>query len=81
MEEPDFPAALAEILLDGSSLDPAETSYFLGRDSVISTRRASAMARWRERLFAWMRRNERPAAAYFRIPPDRAVEIGVVVEI
>ena len=70
MEEPDIPAALAEISLDGASLDPdGRSSYFLGRDSVISTARASGMARWRERLFAWMRRNERPAAAYFRIPP------------
>jgi KUP system potassium uptake protein len=81
MEEPDIPAALAEVSLDGAPLHPGETSYFLGRDSVISTTRASGMARWRERLFSWMRRNERPAAAYFRIPHDRAVEIGIVVEI
>jgi len=81
MEEPDVPAALADVLLDGSPVDPQETSYFLGRDSVLSTPRISKMARWRERLFAWMRRNERPAAFYFRIPPERAVEIGVVVEI
>jgi KUP system potassium uptake protein len=81
MEEPDVPAALADVLLDGSPVDPQETSYFLGRDSVVSVPRLSGMARWRERLFAWMRRNERPAATYFRIPPERAVEIGVVVEI
>ncbi len=81
MEEPDVPAALADVLLDGSPIDPLETSYFLGRDSVISVARASGMARWRERLYAWMRRNERPAAVYFGIPPERAVEIGVVVEI
>jgi KUP system potassium uptake protein len=81
MEEPDVPGALADVLLDGSPVDPLETSYFLGRESVISSPRPSGMVRWRERLFAWMRRNERPAAAYFRIPPERAVEIGVVVEI
>jgi KUP system potassium uptake protein len=81
MEEPDVPAALADVLLDGLPVDLQETSFFLGRDSVVSVARVSGMARWRERLFAWMRRNERPAVTYFRIPPERAVEIGVVVEI
>ena len=81
MEEPDIPAALAEVSLDGFRLHPAETSYFLGRESVLSAPRSSGMARWRERLFSWMRRNERPASAYFRIPPDRAVEVGILVEI
>jgi len=39
------------------------------------------MARWRERLFSWMRRNEGRATSFFRIPPSRAVEVGIQVEI
>jgi KUP system potassium uptake protein len=39
------------------------------------------MARWRERLFAVMSRNARPATAYFRLPPNRVVELGAQIEL
>ena len=39
------------------------------------------MARWRERLFSWMRRNEGRATAFYKIPPVRAVEFGIQLEI
>lgn len=81
MEEPDVPEGLRGLVLDGKPVDPLAVSYFLGRDSVISTDRVSGMARWRERLFSWMRRNEARAAAFYRIPPARAIEFGIQVEI
>jgi KUP system potassium uptake protein len=39
------------------------------------------MASWREHLFAFMARNAGRAAGFFRLPPDRIVELGVQVEI
>jgi KUP system potassium uptake protein len=39
------------------------------------------MARWRERLYARMLRNARSTAAFFQLPADRVVELGVRVEI
>jgi KUP system potassium uptake protein len=81
MEEPDVPAGLRGLVLDGKELDPLAVSYILGRDALIATDRPSGMARWRERLFSWMRRNEARAAAYYRIPPSRAIEFGIQVEI
>jgi KUP system potassium uptake protein len=39
------------------------------------------MARWRERLFAFMSRNARAATAFFNLPPNRVVELGAQVEI
>ena len=39
------------------------------------------MALWREKLFAWMTRNARPATAYFSLPPNRVVELGMQVEL
>jgi len=39
------------------------------------------MPRWRERLFAWMRRNEARASAFYKIPTSRAIEFGIQVEI
>jgi len=81
MEEPDVPGGLRGLVLDGQELDPLSVSYFIGRDSIISTEKPSTMARWRERLFAWMRRNEARASAFYKIPPSRAIEFGIQVEI
>lgn len=59
---------------------PAETSFFLSRQAVIVGGK-SAMAAWRRRLFGWMLRNAQPASDFFRIPPNRAIEIGTQVVI
>jgi KUP system potassium uptake protein len=80
MDEPNVPAAL-ELAGDlGLPLDPEEVTFFLGRETVIVTRSA-AMAVWREKLFVLMARNAVRATAFFRLPPDRVVELGVQVEI
>jgi KUP system potassium uptake protein len=60
--------------------DPAGTSFFLSRDSVISAR-PEGMPAWRERIFAWMMRNAQPAADFFRLPHDRVIEIGTQIVI
>jgi KUP system potassium uptake protein len=81
MDEPNVPQALSGIGAAGRApLDPENTTYFLGRETIIATRRAG-MALWRERLFALISRNATTATAYFGIPPDRVVELGEQVEI
>jgi KUP system potassium uptake protein len=80
MEEVDIPAALAAIREDGLSFSPMETTYFLGRETVIASGHPG-MALWRERLFAVMSRNAQSATAFFRLPPNRVVELGAQVEI
>jgi KUP system potassium uptake protein len=80
MEEPDVPALLASAGARGLEFRPAETTYFLGRETIISSAKPG-MARWRERLFGVMVRNASPATAYFRLPPNRVVELGTQVEI
>jgi len=78
MDEPHIPSLLA------SRPDLAkfggDVSYFLGRESLVSTPKRG-MAPWREKLFAWMSRNAQPATAFFGLPPDRVVELGVQVEL
>jgi KUP system potassium uptake protein len=59
---------------------PNETTYFLGRETVLASTRPG-MAQWRERLFGVMLRNATPASAFFRLPPNRVVELGSQVEI
>ncbi len=58
----------------------ADTSYFLGRETLIMTKK-KGMARWRKMLFAVMSRNARPANAFFQIPPNRVVELGAQIEL
>ncbi|MCC7125140.1 MAG: potassium transporter Kup [Acidobacteria bacterium] len=77
MEDVDVPQALRE----APALQVTdEATYFLGRETLLLTRTA-AMAHWRERLFVFMARNAGRAAGFFRLPPDRIVELGVQVEI
>jgi len=78
MEMPDVPRALATC--PGLALDPARTSYYLGRETLLSTG-SSKMARWRKWLFAFVSRNARPATAYFGLPPNRVVELGMQIDL
>ncbi|MBI4264686.1 MAG: potassium transporter Kup [Acidobacteria bacterium] len=81
MEEPNIPQALAGAAERLGRFDPRDATYFLGRETIIATRRRRGMAVWRERLFALMSRNATTATAYFGIPPDRVVELGEQIEI
>ena len=78
MDKPDLPQALALCRLPELSFEMMETSFFLGRETVIP-QVGSEMALWREKLFAAMFRNAGSAAAYFRLPPNRVVELGAQV--
>ncbi|HVK37744.1 MAG TPA: potassium transporter Kup [Candidatus Kapabacteria bacterium] len=80
MEDPDIPAALRKVQTAGLSLKHMETTYFLGREVLIATKKPG-MAIWRERLFAWMSQNSRSATSFFQLPPNRVVELGTQVEI
>ena len=79
MEDPDVPDALAQAREQGLKLDPDDLTYFLGRETIIVSRR-KGMAIWREHLFVLMARNAVRATAFFRLPPERVVELGVQVE-
>lgn len=80
MEEPNVPRALSAHPPPDFELDPMQTSYFMGRERLLPSRRPG-MAFWRERLFAIMSRNARDAASWFGIPPNRVVELGAQIEL
>ena len=80
MEEPDVPAALALGAAQGLPLGAEKMTFFLGVETLLSTHR-EGMARWRERLFAVMSRNAVRATSFFRIPPERVVELGMQIEL
>ena len=80
MENPDVPRALRKLKLDGRGFEPMDTTFFLGRETLIASKRPG-MAIWREHVFAWMARSEGRATAFFNIPPGRVVELGLQVEL
>jgi KUP system potassium uptake protein len=80
MEDPNVPAALNAAQAKGLEIDAGDVTYFLGRETILVTRRRG-MAIWREILFVLMTRNAVRATAFFRLPPERVVELGVQVEI
>ncbi len=80
MEEPNVPQALAALRGKGLELKPLETTYFLGRETLIPTNKPG-MALWRERLFTVMHRNARTATSFFCLPPNRVVELGAQIEL
>jgi KUP system potassium uptake protein len=80
MEEPDIPAALAGLAPAGLVLRPMETTYFLGRETVVRSR-SGRISGWRAALFGIMNRNATPASSFFRLPPNRVVELGAQIEL
>jgi KUP system potassium uptake protein len=80
MQDPNVPDALRAAQLRGLEIDADDVTYFLGRETILVTHRRG-MAMWREKLFVLMTRNAVRATAFFRLPPERVVELGVQVEI
>ena len=80
MQDPNVPDALRAAQHRGLEIDADDVTYFLGRETILVTHRRG-MAMWREKLFVLMTRNAVRATAFFRLPPERVVELGVQVEI
>jgi KUP system potassium uptake protein len=80
MEAPDVPKLLAACTSYDLEIDPSRTSYYLGREALLCEG-GSTMARWRKELFAIIARNAQSASGYFGIPPNRVVELGMLIEL
>ena len=79
-QTPNIPRELGRAQIPGLELDPSQLSFFVGRTNVKSSRRPG-MARWRERLYSSLLRLATRPTEFFRIPPDRVIELGAEVEI
>ena len=80
MESPDVPGLLSTLGARGLEAKPMETSFFLGRETLLPTGN-SRLSRWRKKLFILMARNAQSATAFFNLPPNRVVELGAQVQI
>lgn len=77
---PNVPKILLRARAHGLVAEPSTTSYFLGRETLLTGGR-SRMMRWRKVLFALVSRNALPATSYFGLPPGRVVELGMQVDL
>lgn len=78
MDEPDLPEALTQCAEQGLEIDMMQTSFFIGRETPIA-RSDSELSFWRGKIFVAMYRNAGSAADFFRLPPNRVVEMGAQV--
>jgi KUP system potassium uptake protein len=60
--------------------EPEDTTFFLSRETIIPSNKPG-MWLWREKLFAYMSRNAQRATAFFHLPANRVVELGMQIEI
>jgi len=81
MEEVDIPRDLAAIKTCGEPFNMMSTSFFLGRQKLIASKKVPGMALWRERLFAWMLKSSESAMEFFKLPTNRVVELGSQLQI
>jgi KUP system potassium uptake protein len=80
MEEPKINTIFALARGKGVNLDMKEASFFLGREK-LSISEHPEMWRWRSQLFLFLSRNAMDAAAFFDIPSDQVIEVGVQLEL
>ncbi len=80
MEQPDVPAALRACESHGLAIDPRQASYFLGRRAIRISEK-SALPFWQQRIFIMLTNQSARAVEFFRIPPDRVVELGMQMSI
>ena len=80
MDEVDIPAGIQGLKGCGGDCNMMDTSFFLSRQTYLPSRNPG-MATWREKLFAWMLRNSESAMTFFKLPPNRVVELGAQVQL
>ncbi len=89
METPNVPEMLRSLEqrgardamgLGGLIVKPMETTFYLGRETLLPNGSAP-MARWRKVIFILMSRNALPATQFFSLPPNRVVEMGAQIQL
>jgi KUP system potassium uptake protein len=64
----------------GIDIHVEASTFVLGRETILASN-FPGMAIWREKLFAVMSKNAQRPTAFFRIPPNQVIEVGIQVEI
>ena len=79
-DELDLPKAFELGIAQGLPLNPMETSFFIGRETLIP-KIGSEMPLWREKIFIGMYRNASSVVSFFHIPANSVVEMGTQISL
>ncbi len=82
-QEPNVPEVLeqVQIAFPQIELSPMVVSYFMSRQTIMVSNRGPLIRRYRRRLFAFMSRNAARSTRFYKIPPNRVIEMGIQVEL
>jgi KUP system potassium uptake protein len=80
MQQPNVPKILQRCEKHHLVINANDTTYYLGRQTLLTTGK-SGLAKWRKMLFSFLARNARPPSAFFGLPPNRVVELGLQIEL
>jgi KUP system potassium uptake protein len=80
LQNPGVPDVVEHARPKGLDLNVMQTTFFLSRETLIASKKPG-MAIWREKLFSLMSRNALRPTDFFRIPPNRVVEMGLQVRL
>jgi KUP system potassium uptake protein len=91
MDEPNVMRALAQCRLEHFHINLMETSFFIGREKIRLKlhhpmfkrwqRQVFSFLTWPDRLFIFLNSFALDATEFFRIPPNRVIELGGQIEI
>jgi KUP system potassium uptake protein len=79
-EDPDVSTVFRLARRRGLDVDLGQTSFFTSKPTLVSVSRRGIMG-WRRSMFGWMLQNSPSVADYFRLPPNRVVEMGTQIAI
>jgi KUP system potassium uptake protein len=81
MQDTDVPALLRQAASGGAlPVDLSDVTYYLGRETLLATEKGR-MGQFAEALFGFMMRNATRPTAYFNLPPERVVELGIQLDL
>jgi KUP system potassium uptake protein len=81
MQGPNVPSDLASCAELGLPLDLHDIQYFIGQTDLLAGRKRHGMVLWRDRLFVRMAINSQDATAYYQVPSDQAMKVGLQIGI
>jgi KUP system potassium uptake protein len=78
MQSPNVPEIMKMAASHGIEAEPLKTTYYLGRETLLTGGR-TRMMNWRKILFIFMAKNAGNPTTYFKLPPNRVVELGTQI--
>jgi KUP system potassium uptake protein len=81
MERPDVPRLLEGFIANGGVIDQADTTYYVGLETIVAREDGKGLPRWMVAIFSALHRNGVHVTDVFNFPRDRVIEIGRQVAI